>query len=950
MMYISNFSNAEEVSRFRVTGARAKWVKNTEEGAVIEGVAYQKEVSASGAMHLRLTPGRTYTTVEYSAADGMPSDWTGHETLQLNFENASEFKINLHLKVEDARGRSYLADNLWVFRGRNFANIPLAEVRAADATALDLGNVARMSLEIRSAEKFPRDVWVFEWKLLEAAAPVVSETPRLKMLDFGPLGSPVFPGATLVHDRSAYAAWRGCGWTTPTGVLTSEYGKKPDLLTNHFVWGKVGDDRAALRVDLPDGRYRARFYGGNYNAHILPNMSFALAVDGRKVASKTATFESYYTPECHFSGINEWFAPGQDVYARYVTPFWQTHDFDFEARGGKVEFAWTGVVAAFGMLVAPEGKFAAAAEAVEAARRADFMKDVEFPKPPRKAPALSPAERKRKFILWHRGWEGWDGWGRGVGVYDLPKKGERNPRSLAVTAALGQREPTTLMVTPIEDIGRVSLEVSDLRGPGGAKLPSRAVDVRVVRYEWSGKPAAPRPLILWPAKAAPSSKMVNISFWLTVKPPKNAKPGIYRGKVTVAARTGKAVVPIAVDVRPFALPVDIDAAFSFFQTNDYSMNYAMRYWMPRHNDAFAKIIDQEFRDLSEHGLNSYLFYPPIIRGVDGGRVIIDFSVLDVAIAAAKKHGFCKAGSPGLMNLLPDVARYLMRETRYGDFYEPEDMSQTLPQADQEEEFSPLFIARYVNAASQIHERLKKAGLVVCMYPVDEPREHNINRWNRDLADTIRYCDIIRRNLPDALIWVDPMRHEGEGVDYLPILDHVDIISTHPWDQSERINQRAARDGRPVLQYFNSIMGDRYDYGYATAAANAKGFLQWCYAWDLVAFNPFHPCSKSGVAIKGPKGVISRPFYEVFAAAVVDYRYIYALRERIARAKESGRAAKEARAAGKALAKLLSSASPYPTRKDYERGRGKPRTKIAGRTLDQWRDILAGHIQAIDGAL
>jgi hypothetical protein len=627
------------------------------------------------------------------------------------------------------------------------------------------------------------------------------------------------------------------------------------------------------------------------------------------------------------------------------------YDFDFEARGGSVEFQWTGVVAAFGMLIAPEGEFAAAADAVEAARRRDFMAGVSFPKPPRKAPAASAAEKKRKFILWRRGWAGWDGWGRGVGVYDLPKKGERNPKALKVTAALGQREPTTLTLTPLEDIGKVKLDVSDLSGPKGAKLPSRAVDVRVVRFEWSGRPATPKPLLLWPTNAAPSSKMANVSFWLTVKPPKNARPGTYRGKVTVAAaRGGKAVVPITVEVRPFALPQEIDAAFNFFQTNDYSMNYAMRYWMPAHNDAFAKIIDQEFRDQFEHGLNSCLFYPPIIRGVDGEHVMLDFSVLDVAIAAAKKYGFCGAGYPGLMNLLPDVARYLMKETRYGDFHEPEDMSAPLPEADREEEFSPLFIVRYVDAAKQIHERFKKAGLVVCMYPVDEPREHNINRWNRNIADTIRYCEIIRKNLPDALIWVDPMRHEGEGVDYLPILDHVDIISTHPWDQSERINQKVARDGRPVLQYFNSIMGDRYDYGYATAAANAKGFLQWCYAWDLISFNPFHPCSKSGVALKGPKGVIARPFYEVFAAAVADYRYIFALRERIARAKKSGLAAEEAAAARKALGKLLSSTSPYPTRKDYEHGRGKPRSRIAGKTLDQWRDILAGHIQAIDSAL
>jgi hypothetical protein len=195
-----------------------------------------------------------------------------------------------------------------------------------------------------------------------------------------------------------------------------------------------------------------------------------------------------------------------------------------------------------------------------------------------------------------------------------------------------------------------------------------------------------------------------------------------------------------------------------------------------------------------------------------------------------------------------------------------------------------------------------------------------------------------------------MRHEGEGVDYVPICDWVDIISTHPWDQSERIIRKVARDGKPVLHYFNAILADRYDYGFAVAAANAKGFLQWCYSWDLTPFQPFHPEGKSGVVLKGPNGPIARPFYEVFATAADDYRYIATLRARIGAAKAKGKALKEAAAARRALESLLSKTAPYPAKKDYAKGRGRPRLKIAGKTLDEWRAVLAKHIEAIDGAM
>ena len=121
-------------------------------------------------------------------------------------------------------------------------------------------------------------------------------------------------------------------------------------------------------------------------------------------------------------------------------------------------------------------------------------------------------------------------------------------------------------------------------------------------------------------------------------------------------------------------------------------------------------------------------------------------------------------------LLPDLARYLMKETRYGDFMEPEDMSPELPESDREEEFSDLFNARYIDAAKQIHEFFKKKGLHVLLYTVDEPRERNTNRWNRNLADTHPLLQAGAREHPRRADHVDPMRDENAGVDYLPILD------------------------------------------------------------------------------------------------------------------------------------------------------------------------------------
>jgi hypothetical protein len=294
----------------------------------------------------------------------------------------------------------------------------------------------------------------------------------------------------------------------------------------------------------------------------------------------------------------------------------------------------------------------------------------------------------------------------------------------------------------------------------------------------------------------------------------------------------------------------------------------------------------------------------------------------------------------------------MKETRYGDFMEPEDLSASLPEKEQLDEFSDLFIARYVDAAKQIQAYFEKQGLSVLLYPADEPRERNTNRWNRNLEDTIRYCRILRENVPNARIYVDPMRDDNSGVDYISICDNVDAIGTHPWDQSGRIVEKCRRDGKPELWYFNMIAWDRYDFGLQQAASGAKGCWQWHYQWDLVPFQPFHSGFKWGITVPGPNGPLDKPQYEMIAEGVTDYRYFATLENRIAAAKKAGRATKAVAKAEKAITAFLKDAPPYAVRADYEgrsRGQRKQRDRISGKSLDRWREVFASHIEAIDEA-
>jgi hypothetical protein len=197
-----------------------------------------------------------------------------------------------------------------------------------------------------------------------------------------------------------------------------------------------------------------------------------------------------------------------------------------------------------------------------------------------------------------------------------------------------------------------------------------------------------------------------------------------------------------------------------------------------------------------------------------------------------------------------------------------------------------------------------------------------------------------------------MRDENSGVDYMPILDVVDVIGTHPWDQSERIIKRAGNEASPVLWYFNSIVWDRYDFGLEVAAADAKGFWQWHYQWTWLPFQPFHPGFKWGVTLPGPDGPFDMPTHEHFAQAVDDHRYLLTLEQRVETARNERRADNAVAAAEETLTSFYDHAPAYPTREDYSEGRRgrSERDVIAGKSLDQWRDAFAEAIEGIDAAL
>ena len=560
-------------------------------------------------------------------------------------------------------------------------------------------------------------------------------------------------------------------------------------------------------------------------------------------------------------------------------------------------------------------------------------------------PPAQPADQKRGFLLWSRDWQ------KNVGPYDAPDAAERNPSALHAVAAQGQRVHSTVTLTPLRSLGWVSVSVSALSSRSGAVLPQSAVEVRAEKYLWDGWPASLDRYELFPTSRAPAYANLNQTWWFTITPPAGTKPGVYSGTVRLIAQSGAVSIPLSVEVLPFQLASaeQHGAAYSLWRNSDFNMSYALRYFMPAKMDYFRRLLRAEAADMKAHGMTMFHFSAPAVTGVEGDHVTLDFSLDKEECRVVKEYGLTGPSRPALVFLPIEISRKLMKETRYGDFQEPEELSPMLPDSQRDEEFSDRFNRRFIDAVRQIQDFFDAEGIPIMMQTADEPRERNINQWNRNLAETIRYDKMIKDAIPRAQLYVDPEGDEDSGVSYLPLLDQLDYFSPHPWDRAAKMIERA-HSGKPVLRYYNGIVGDRYDWGFEVAAANANGFSQWHFGWELEPFQPFQATWHSGYTVAGPDGPLDSPGYEVVAAGIDDYRYIATLRERIAAAKKAGFSGSAVAEAETALSELQAGSEPYAMHAEYaDEGHSHARNTIAGKTLDEWRARLAGCIESIDRA-
>ncbi|MGH7223165.1 MAG: hypothetical protein ACRELF_08055, partial [Gemmataceae bacterium] len=568
-------------------------------------------------------------------------NWSGYDYLKADVYTDAAKPVELYIEIRDRQTRDY-----WT-RVNYTTVIPPGASTLIVPTAIYVGEKARPGRPLL-LDAITRLVFSIGDK---PEAPVFldnirlecdRETARVKFdglwaFDVGPSGSVVMDGFMPLDVSKRYSTGRGFGWKNARFWRAFD-ALQPDPLYRDFVCVEKG----GLALDVPNGKY-----------HVVVNMDSpsgfwgevqlyrrrALIVEGARYEDTmdVSSFKKRY-----FRNWDKEDMPSDDTFDKYQVPYFREKHLTAEVRDGQLNIDFDGenwACCVSSIIVYPDAK------AEQGRRFLDFVKarrrfhfDNAFKRVLHAASGgrqlpVSATEKQRGFVVFARDWM------QDVYHNDRPQPGERIER-LSASGFAGELEPITISLAPLKDAGSVILTASDLKNPQGASIPAEQIDVgyvqhRIARVTGEGSVYTIAPQLIIPRNRAPLPMGLTRTFWLTVKVPADARPGLYRGSLRVQSEHGGDVsLPLEFTVRKGKLDaVDVPAG-PFGHTIDlpwYAQEAAV--WN-------REMTIKSLRKLREYGFTTVSGLPVIrYQGCKAGVPRFDFTQGDAQMKLLKANGF-----------------------------------------------------------------------------------------------------------------------------------------------------------------------------------------------------------------------------------------------------------------------------------------------------------------------
>jgi hypothetical protein len=576
----------------------------------------------------------------FVAMDG-EQDWTGYDYLKADLHTEAPDPLQLYVEIRDHATKDYWTRVNYVTvvpPGKSTLVLPVRQLYVGEKSRpgrmLILNGITKLVFSIDDKPAAPLFVDHIRLERDDAAEKVLFD--GLVAFDFGTGSSPVLEGFVPITPATTYSKGRGYG-LKDARIWRAFDALQPDPLYQDFICIESG----GLAVDLPNGRYRVFLnldspsgFWGEYQAYSIRSV----LAQGVEVVRDTMDFEAFRKKYFRFWDSED--LPGENTFDKYQKAYFSEKRFDVDVNDGRLTLEFKGENWACSVSAAVIFPVEKAAEGekflrfVEDRRRFHFdnyFKRV-LHRPSGDPLAPTGADRARGYVLFSADLM------KEVFYNDTPKK-EEIVAKLEADGFGGEARPLMFGLVPLQDLGRVTVTAGALAGPGGS-IPADALDIgwvsyRVTRVTMEGSVYTIAPRFVMPGNAVACPKDVTRSFWLTVRTPADAKPGLYRGTVTVRPEKGGASeVPVEFTVRAGALdPVDVPAGPWGHTIGIPWSGGPARDWEDR-------VATKGLRKLREYGFTTFSGFPVLtFKGFKDGKPVIDFGVGDAQMKRAKEAGF-----------------------------------------------------------------------------------------------------------------------------------------------------------------------------------------------------------------------------------------------------------------------------------------------------------------------
>jgi hypothetical protein len=702
-----------------------------------------------------------------------------------------------------------------------------------------------------------------------------------KLFDFGTADSALREGFARVTPASIYTKETGFGWKAVDGLRAQHHhypaewqrnesrgvDQPPPIYTNELTCDAIWSEQPrAFLVDLPPGEYCVYLLCGRSQGTPRDYAWFDVTAG---TASSTVKIPGPYIFEKRL--LRTKVADGPLVVELKPTSHWIVAGMLVYAVGDEKQLRTS-------LLDALEAEiyFLPPAEAAKW-KETKHVDD-------RPMPQFGDADRRRGYAVFARHWS------EVVYPNTVPRAHELSPR-LRIFASPGEYEPATFTVHPLKDIAGAKVTATALTS-GKATIAAENIDIRSVRFMrvrpnyslFNSYHIAPD--VLMPIEPMDLTAGCNQRYWITVRVPVGAQPGVYEGRVTFRPEAGEAAeVPLLVRVLPIVLKTNPEHIYGMYyrdplaQLNDRAS--------PQANDYHRYKAERERQDMVDHGMNTYISSVSGLARDDEGRWTIDGEETERRLAVDRKYGLADR---------PLVVSFAV-EHWYRKLVDPQGLGSHLRLV--RSDVPDSFFAEVTRMVEVIEQERKRRGWPEFLYyPIDEPStsEPAVN-FMVNVLRAIKRVPGVR-----TYVTADPSHDQFE-----PMWPYVDIWCCQPFVFGhDRIRQLSRERKIEFWCYPNHISGEndhtpvrgaRMTWGFGFWRSGFRALIPWIYQsstgdpWNYLDGSSMDFFNRST-----PEGdPIPVAMWEAYREGIDDGRYLYTLHSLATEARQRSAAVAQAAA-------------------------------------------------------